>query len=198
MQRWSIASVIKISGNVAAVACRKSDWKLPQVLDTIPWDIIRISVLSIRWSPHHHSDTETKSFVEKMTSRRYKLVHTTDTGKWIFLYNTLLKIWTLTQVNAADRFAPCRRTWWICLNKSGHLDESPFTLRSVHSSSNLLSVSLLFFPFLLFHKCLIRIQVLLDDLPCDLIRGQSDSPLTWQGHWKRSIAQLFAVEFRRW
>ncbi|XP_011141301.1 protein Star isoform X1 [Harpegnathos saltator] len=62
-----------------------------QVLDTIPWDIIRISVLSIRWSPHH-SETETKSFIDKMTSRRYKLVHTTDTGKWIFLYNTLLKI----------------------------------------------------------------------------------------------------------
>jgi len=60
------------------------------VLDTIPWDIIRISILSIRWSSHH-SEAETKSFIDKMTSRRYKLVHMTDTGKWIFLYNTLLK-----------------------------------------------------------------------------------------------------------
>lgn len=62
-----------------------------QVLDTIPWDVIRISVLSIRWSPHH-SEAETKGFVDKMARRRYKHVYTTDTGKWIFLYNTLLKI----------------------------------------------------------------------------------------------------------
>lgn len=62
-----------------------------QVLDTIPWDIIRISILSIRWNPNH-SETETKSFIDKMTSRRYKLIHTTDTGKSIFLYNTLLKL----------------------------------------------------------------------------------------------------------
>ncbi|XP_028044999.1 protein Star isoform X2 [Monomorium pharaonis] len=62
-----------------------------QVLDTIPWDIIRISILSIRWSPHH-SEAETKSFIDKMISRRYKHVHTTDTGKYIFLYDTRLKI----------------------------------------------------------------------------------------------------------
>ncbi|XP_011267485.1 protein Star isoform X1 [Camponotus floridanus] len=62
-----------------------------QVLDTIPWDIIKISIVSVRWNPHH-SETEIKNFIDKMTSRRYKLVHTTDTGKWIFLYNTLLKI----------------------------------------------------------------------------------------------------------
>ncbi|XP_034172256.1 protein Star [Osmia lignaria lignaria] len=62
-----------------------------QVLDTIPWDTTRISVLSIRWSPHH-SETETKSLIDKMTSRRYKLMYTTDTGKLIFLYNALLKI----------------------------------------------------------------------------------------------------------
>ncbi|CAL1673428.1 unnamed protein product [Lasius platythorax] len=62
-----------------------------QVLDTIPWDIIRISILSIRWHPNH-SETETKNFIDKMTSRRFKHVHTTDTGKWIFLYNTLRKI----------------------------------------------------------------------------------------------------------
>ncbi|XP_076245147.1 protein Star [Calliopsis andreniformis] len=62
-----------------------------QVLDTIPWDTTRISVLSIRWSPHH-SELETKSLIDKMTSRRYKLMHTTDTGKLIFLYNALLKI----------------------------------------------------------------------------------------------------------
>jgi len=80
--------VAKIAGSRSAWS--KSDWKLPQVLDTIPWDIIRISILSIRWSSHH-SEAETKSFIDKMTSRRYKLVHTTDTGKWIFLYNTLLK-----------------------------------------------------------------------------------------------------------
>ncbi|KAG7201271.1 hypothetical protein KM043_004050 [Ampulex compressa] len=62
-----------------------------QVLDTIPWEMIRISVLSIRWSPHH-SEAETKNLIEKMTGRRYKLVHTTYTGKLVFLYNTLLKI----------------------------------------------------------------------------------------------------------
>ncbi|KOX70764.1 Protein Star [Melipona quadrifasciata] len=62
-----------------------------QVLDTIPWETTRISVVSIRWSPHH-SETETKSLVNKMTSRRYKLMYTTDTGKLIFLYNALLKI----------------------------------------------------------------------------------------------------------
>lgn len=62
-----------------------------QVLDTIPWDIIRISILSIRWHPNH-SETETKNFIDKMTNRRFKHVHTTDTGKWIFLYNTLRKI----------------------------------------------------------------------------------------------------------
>lgn len=62
-----------------------------QVLDTIPWETTRISVVSIRWS-HHHSETETKSLINKMTSRRYKLMHTTDTGKLIFLYNALLKI----------------------------------------------------------------------------------------------------------
>ncbi|XP_043525514.1 protein Star-like [Frieseomelitta varia] len=62
-----------------------------QVLDTIPWETTRISVVSIRWSPHH-SETETKSLIDKMTSRRYKLMYTTDTGKLIFLYNALLKI----------------------------------------------------------------------------------------------------------
>lgn len=64
-----------------------------QVLDTIPWETTRISVLSIRWSPHH-SEVETKSLIDKMTSRRYKLMYTTDTGKLIFLYNALLKIWS--------------------------------------------------------------------------------------------------------
>ncbi|XP_047365255.1 protein Star-like [Vespa velutina] len=62
-----------------------------QVLDTIPWEIIRISVLSIRWSTHH-STAETKNLIEKLNSRRYKLVETTDTGKRIFIYSTLLKI----------------------------------------------------------------------------------------------------------
>ncbi|XP_015597162.1 protein Star [Cephus cinctus] len=62
-----------------------------QVLDTIPWDIIRISVLSIRWSTHH-SEAETKNLVGKLIDRRYKLVHTTDTGKLIFLFNRRLKI----------------------------------------------------------------------------------------------------------
>ncbi|XP_050481943.1 protein Star-like isoform X1 [Bombus huntii] len=62
-----------------------------QVLDTIPWETTRISVVSIRWSPHH-SETETKSLIDKMTSRRYKLMYTTDTGNLIFLYNALLKI----------------------------------------------------------------------------------------------------------
>lgn len=102
-------SVINIAGNEGRIACRKSDWKSPQVLDTIPWDIIRISVLSIRWSPHH-SEAETKSFIDKMTGRRYKLVQTTDTGKWIFLYNTVLKIWSLTQVNAMDWSTPASQT----------------------------------------------------------------------------------------
>ncbi|XP_031839303.1 protein Star isoform X2 [Nomia melanderi] len=62
-----------------------------QVLDTIPWETTRISVLSIRWSPHH-SELETKTLIDKMTSRRYKLMYTTDTGKLIFMYNALLKI----------------------------------------------------------------------------------------------------------
>ncbi|XP_076178843.1 protein Star isoform X2 [Ptiloglossa arizonensis] len=62
-----------------------------QVLDTIPWETTRISVLSIRWSPHH-SEVETKGLIDKMTDRRYKLMYTTDTGKLIFLYNALLKI----------------------------------------------------------------------------------------------------------
>ncbi|KZC10961.1 Protein Star [Dufourea novaeangliae] len=62
-----------------------------QVLDTIPWETTRISVVSIRWSPHH-SELETKTLIDKMTSRRYKLMHTTDTGKLIFMYNALLKI----------------------------------------------------------------------------------------------------------
>lgn len=62
-----------------------------QVLDTIPWETTRISVVSIRWSPHH-SETETKSLIDKMTSRRYKLMYTTDTGNLIFSYNALLKI----------------------------------------------------------------------------------------------------------
>ncbi|XP_012287732.1 protein Star isoform X2 [Orussus abietinus] len=62
-----------------------------QVLDTIPWDIIRISVLSIRWSSHH-SEMETKNLIDKLTDRRYKLVQTSDTGKLMFLYNRLLKI----------------------------------------------------------------------------------------------------------
>ncbi|XP_068974462.1 protein Star-like [Bombus flavifrons] len=62
-----------------------------QVLDTIPWETTRISVVSIRWSPHH-SETETKSLIDKMTSRRYKLMYTTDTANLIFLYNALLKI----------------------------------------------------------------------------------------------------------
>ncbi|XP_053991754.1 protein Star-like isoform X2 [Hylaeus volcanicus] len=62
-----------------------------QVLDTIPWETTRISVLSIRWSSHH-SEMETKGLIDKMASRRYKLMYTTDTGKLIFLYNALLKI----------------------------------------------------------------------------------------------------------
>ncbi|XP_076302238.1 protein Star-like [Lasioglossum baleicum] len=62
-----------------------------QVLDTIPWETTRISVVSIRWSPHH-SEAETKSLIDKMIGRRYKLMYTTDTGKLIFLYNALLKI----------------------------------------------------------------------------------------------------------
>lgn len=62
-----------------------------QVLDTIPWEIMRIFVLSIRWSAHH-SEAETKSLIAKLTDKRYKWVHTTDTGKLIFLYGRLLKI----------------------------------------------------------------------------------------------------------
>lgn len=62
-----------------------------QVLDTIPWELTRISVLSIRWSPHH-SEAETKRLIQKLTERRYKLMNTTETGKLIFLYNRLLKI----------------------------------------------------------------------------------------------------------
>ncbi|XP_043267808.1 protein Star-like [Venturia canescens] len=62
-----------------------------QVLDTIPWEKIRISVVSIRWGSHR-SESDTKNLVEKLGARRYKLVHTTDTGKLIFMYNRILKI----------------------------------------------------------------------------------------------------------
>lgn len=62
-----------------------------QVLDTIPWEKIRISVVSIRWGSHH-SEADTKSLVDKLAAKRYKLVQTTDTGKLIFLYNRILKI----------------------------------------------------------------------------------------------------------
>ncbi|XP_015188496.1 PREDICTED: protein Star [Polistes dominula] len=62
-----------------------------QVLDTIPWETIRILILSIRWNTHY-STTETDNLIDKLNSKRYKLVGTTDTGKKIFIYNALLKI----------------------------------------------------------------------------------------------------------
>ncbi|XP_063992394.1 protein Star-like [Diachasmimorpha longicaudata] len=62
-----------------------------QVLDTIPWDVIRISVLSIRTS-NHQSEADVRSLIAKLSVRRYKLVNRTDTGKLIFTYSTLLKI----------------------------------------------------------------------------------------------------------
>ena len=62
-----------------------------QVLDTIPWDKIRISVISIRWDSHRN-EPATKELIDKLAARRYKLVQTTDSGKLIFLYNRILKI----------------------------------------------------------------------------------------------------------
>lgn len=62
-----------------------------QVLDTIPWDKIRISVLSIHWSSHH-GEAETKSLIEKLSSRRYKLHPSSNNGKLIFHYTRLMKI----------------------------------------------------------------------------------------------------------
>lgn len=56
------------------------------VLDTIPWDIIRIGILSIRWS-NHHSEAELKSLVDKLSVKRYRYVQTTETGKLIFAYS---------------------------------------------------------------------------------------------------------------
>lgn len=81
-----------------------------QVLDTIPWETTRISVVSIRWSPHH-SETETKSLIDKMTSRRYKLMYTTDTANLIFLYNALLKIWTCLTRLAFHRHSTVLRSF---------------------------------------------------------------------------------------
>ncbi|KAI4491215.1 hypothetical protein M0802_010311 [Mischocyttarus mexicanus] len=63
-----------------------------QVLDTIPWDTIRILTISIRWSTHY-STTETENLIQRLNAKRYKLVGTTsDTGKKIFTYNALLKM----------------------------------------------------------------------------------------------------------
>lgn len=62
-----------------------------QVLDTIPWDKIRISVLAIHWNPNH-GEAETKSLIEKLAIKRYKLYPTSDNGKLIFHYTLLVKI----------------------------------------------------------------------------------------------------------
>lgn len=70
-------------------------------------------------------------------------------------------------------------------NESGHSE-------SVHSSANPSSA-----PCLCPQVLDSNSKVLLHDLLCDLIRGQSDSPATWQGHRRRSIAQLFTVESSR-
>ncbi|XP_008206779.1 protein star isoform X1 [Nasonia vitripennis] len=64
---------------------------LQQVLDTIPWNSVRISILSIYWSPHH-SEAETESVVKKLSSRSYKRVKNIGTDKLVFLYNRGLKI----------------------------------------------------------------------------------------------------------
>ncbi|XP_072751310.1 protein Star isoform X1 [Anoplolepis gracilipes] len=59
------------------------------VLDTIPWDTIRISIVSIRRNYNNYNETETKNFVDKMISRRYKHIYTTDNGKLIFSYSSI-------------------------------------------------------------------------------------------------------------
>ncbi|XP_011497039.1 PREDICTED: protein Star [Ceratosolen solmsi marchali] len=61
------------------------------VLDTVPWDLIKISVLSIHWGAHH-TDTETKSIINKLGSHNYKHVKSLVTGKLLFVYNRQLKI----------------------------------------------------------------------------------------------------------
>ncbi|XP_046738915.1 protein Star-like [Diprion similis] len=77
--------------NLDYLSLDSSDAQDAQVLDTIPREMTRISVLSIQWSLHH-SEVETKRLIQKLTERRYKHFHTTETGKMIFLYNRLLKI----------------------------------------------------------------------------------------------------------
>ncbi|XP_033207770.1 protein Star [Belonocnema kinseyi] len=62
-----------------------------QVLDTIPWDKIRISLLSIHWSSHH-GELETKSLIDKLSSRRYKLHPKSENGKLMFLYTRMVNI----------------------------------------------------------------------------------------------------------
>ncbi|KAJ8686225.1 hypothetical protein QAD02_022019 [Eretmocerus hayati] len=61
------------------------------VLDTIPWDSIRISILSIHWGTHH-TDAETKTFVDKLLTHNYVLARNLPTSKLVFLYNRGLKI----------------------------------------------------------------------------------------------------------
>ncbi|KAL7302249.1 hypothetical protein TKK_0004920 [Trichogramma kaykai] len=61
------------------------------VLDTIPWDVIRIEVLAIHWASHH-SEMETRNIVDKLAGHNYKLVKSLSTGKLVFVYNRRLKI----------------------------------------------------------------------------------------------------------
>ncbi|XP_066588426.1 protein Star-like [Prorops nasuta] len=62
-----------------------------EVLDTIPWDKIRITMLSIRWSPPP-SDSDTTNLIQTLSKRRYTRVDTTDIGKGIFYYDRPMKI----------------------------------------------------------------------------------------------------------
>lgn len=65
-----------------------------------------------------------------MTSRRYKLMYTTDTGKLIFLYNALLKIWTSLTVLTFDT-----------------LDDSTFTGAVLEEQENLVATRNIFFSW---------------------------------------------------
>ncbi|XP_014203246.1 protein Star [Copidosoma floridanum] len=62
------------------------------LLDTIPWEKIRISVLAVHWNIVHHSEPETQDIIDKLTRHNYEFVKSLSTGKLIFVYNQQLKV----------------------------------------------------------------------------------------------------------
>ncbi|KAF7995231.1 hypothetical protein HCN44_004703 [Aphidius gifuensis] len=62
-----------------------------KVLDTIPWNIIKISVLAIRWS-EGLNNYEFRLLINKLGDKHYKLSTATIDGKLIFTYLQKYKI----------------------------------------------------------------------------------------------------------